>query len=342
MLLKAREELPDYGGLGASVMEIPHRGERFRELCADLVGRVRRLIGAGEEYHVLLLAGGARGQTAGIPLNLLGDRRCAAYLVTGHWSRLAQEEGSRFCETVVPLDTGPDHRTLPVADLSGLDPREVAYLHYTDNETIQGVEFQDVPETPVPLVADVTSNILSRPLDVSRFGLVYASAQKNLGPPGVTLVVVRADLARDPRPDTPLIWRYAEQARHESMMNTPPVFEIYMVGLMLEWFEGKGGIPAFEEAARKKAGMLYNAIDASQFYDNKVDPACRSRMNVPFTLADPGLDGEFLRLAGEADLFALKGHASVGGMRASIYNSMPVEGVRRLVEFLREFERTRA
>lgn len=342
VVLRAQAELPDYGGIGASVMEIPHRGPVFRELCAGIVARVRRLLGVGEEYHVLLLAGGARGQAAGIPLNLLGGRRQAAYLVTGHWSRLALDEGRRFCEALVPVDTSPSHRTVPEADLSGLDPGEVAYLHYADNETIQGVEFQSPPEAPVPLVADMTSNIFSRPVDGSRFGLVYASAQKNLGPPGVTLVVVREDLARAPRADTPLIWRYAEQARRGSMMNTPPMFEIYMLGLMLDWIGDRGGIPALERANREKAAMLYGAIDASGFYANGVDPAFRSRMNVPFTLADPRLDDEFVRLAEEADLFALRGHASVGGMRASIYNAMPAEGVRRLVDFMREFERARA
>jgi len=336
---QAQEELPDYRETGMSTMEIGHRTKRFLDIFERLDSAVRRILGAGDDYHVLFLTGGARGQSAAIPLNLLADKAKAAYLVTGHWSKLAHREGERFCETVVPLDNGPGHASIPAADLSGLDPSEIAYLHYTDNETIRGVEFPSPPESPVPLVADMTSNILSRATDVSRFGLIYASAQKNLGPPGVTLVVVRKDLCDRPKRETPIIWRYAEQSEHQSMLNTPPTFEFYMMDLVLDWFQRNGGVPAFEELARRKSGLIYGVIDSTGFYVNEVDPACRSRMNVAFELADPSLTGTFVAEAELAGLSALAGHASVGGIRASLYNPMPLEGAERLAEFMRDFEK---
>ena len=339
VLEKARDELMSYRGMGVSIMELPHRSKQFMALHEGLEARTRRLLGVSDDYHVLFLAGGARGQTAAIPLNLLGKRTKAAYLVSGHWSRLARDEGTRFCETVTPMDTGPDDLSLPPVDLSGLDPAEVAYLHYTDNETILGVEFPAPPESPVPLVCDMTSNILSRRTDYSRFGLVYASAQKNLGPTGVTLVAVRKDLAENPSERTPLIWRYADQAKRQSMVNTPTSFEFYMMDLQLEWFERNGGVDAFERLAARRADLVYGAIDATGFYVNRVDPAVRSRMNVAFSLADPGLEPTFLEKAEAEGLFALTGHASVGGIRASLYNPMRIEGAESLVAFMREFER---
>ena len=339
VLRQVQEEFMDFRGIGISVMELSHRGKVFKEVYEKLEAQARRILQAGNDYYVLFLAGGARGQTSAIPLNLLGERTKAAYLVTGHWSRLARSEGERFCEAVVPLDTSPGDLAIPAVDLSGLDPKEIAYLHYTDNETIRGVEFPSPPDSPVPLVSDMTSNILSRRFDLSRFGLVYASAQKNLGPPGVTLVLVRKDLAESPKRSTPLIWRYAEQAKRQSMLNTPHTLEFLMVSLQFDWFERSGGLEAFEKLAEQRAHMLYEAIDATEFYVNHVDPAVRSRMNVSFRLADERLEPDFVEEAEKAGLYALAGHASVGGIRASLYNPMRIEGVEQLVDFMKGFER---
>lgn len=339
VLERAREEMLDWRGSGMSVMEMSHRGSHFSQIAKQSETALRELLGIAEDYHCLFLQGGATGQFAAIPMNLLGDRRKMSYVVTGSWSKKALAEAKRYGEVQIAATSEADKfTTIPEPDTWQIDP-EAAYLHYTANETIGGVEFPFVPETDLPLVTDMSSNLLSRPVDVSRFGLIYAGAQKNMGPAGITVVIVRKDLVRDPLPGTPSIWDYRKQAEEGSMLNTPPTYNWYLLGLVLEWLREQGGVAAIERRNLEKAELLYRTIDASDFYHNPVDSRYRSRMNVPFTLADPGLDRVFLEEAQACGLVNLKGHRSVGGMRASIYNAMPIEGVRALVDFMQEFER---
>ncbi len=340
VLERARAEMLDYRGTGMSVMEMSHRGSTFMEIAARAEADLRELMGIGEDYAVLFLQGGATSQFAMVPLNLLGDKATADYINTGQWSKKAIAEGRRYCEVRVAASTeASGFTTCPGPEALDLNP-QAAYVHYTPNETIGGVEFPYVPETgEVPLVADMSSTILSRPVDVSRFGLIYAGAQKNIGPAGLTLVVVRRDLIREPRAGTPTMFAYRTHADAGSMYNTPPTYAWYLAGLVFQWLKAQGGLEAMAEINRRKAEKLYAAIDGSDFYHNPVDPACRSWMNVPFTLADPGLDATFLREAEAAGLKTLKGHRSVGGMRASLYNAMPEAGVDALVAFMADFER---
>lgn len=340
VLERAREELLDWGGTGMSVMEMSHRGKAFVSIAERAEADLRRLLGIPDGYHVLFLQGGATSQFAMVPMNLLRGRGRADYLDTGLWSKKAIKEARRFCEVnVVASSEAEGYTTIPPREGWRLDP-EAAYVHYTPNETIGGVEFHWIPDTgDVPLVADMSSTILSRPIDVGRFGLIYAGAQKNIGPAGLTVVIVRKDLVGETLPGTPTMFDYAAHAAAGSMLNTPPTFAWYLAGLVFRWILDEGGLEAMAERNRRKAEKLYAAIDASGFYRNPVDPACRSWMNVPFTLADPALDNTFLQEAEAAGLVALKGHRSVGGMRASIYNAMPEEGVDRLIEFMQDFER---
>ncbi len=339
VLERAREEMLDWRGSGMSVMEMSHRGSHFNEIARNSEAALRELLGIGEEYYCLFLQGGATGQFAAIPMNLLGERRKMDYVVTGSWSKKALAEARRYGEVRVVASSEQDKfTTIPDPSTWQIDP-DAAYLHYTANETIEGVEFPFVPKTDLPLVTDMSSNLLSRPLDVSQFGLIYAGAQKNMGPAGICIVIVRQDLVRDPLPVTPSIWDYRLQAKEGSMLNTPPTYNWYVLGLVLEWLREQGGVAAIEKRNIEKADLLYQAIDRSDFYHNPVDPRYRSRMNVPFTLADPSLDAVFLKEAEAQGLVNLKGHRSVGGMRASIYNAMPIEGVRALVDFMQEFER---
>ncbi len=339
VLVRAREEMLDWRGSGMSVMEMSHRGSHFGQIAQECEAALRELLGISEDYYCLFLQGGATGQFAAIPMNLLGSRRKMSYLVTGSWSKKALAEAKRYGEVQVAATSEQDKfTTIPDPATWQIDP-EAAYLHYTANETIEGVEFPFVPQTDLPLVTDMSSNLLSRPLDVSRFGLIYAGAQKNMGPAGICVVIVRKDLVRDPLPYTQSIWDYRLQAKEGSMLNTPPTYNWYLLGLVLEWLREQGGVAAIEKRNLEKAKLLYQAIDESDFYHNPVDPRYRSRMNVPFTLADPSLDAVFLKEAEAQGLVNLKGHRSVGGMRASIYNAMPVEGVKALVDFMQEFER---
>ncbi len=340
VLERARAELLDWHGTGMSVMEMSHRGEEFVSIARQAEADLRRLMGIPDDYHVLFLQGGATSQFAMVPMNLLRGRGRADYLDTGLWSRKAIKEARRYCEVNVAASSEAEgYTTIPPRESWRLDP-QAAYVHYTPNETIGGVEFHWIPDTgDVPLVADMSSTILSRPVDVSRFGLIYAGAQKNIGPAGLTVVIVRRDLVGETLPGTPTMFDYAAHAEAGSMLNTPPTFAWYLAGLVFQWLLEQGGLEAMAERNRRKAEKLYAAIDASDFYRNPVDPACRSWMNVPFTLADPSLDATFLQEAKAAGLVALKGHRSVGGMRASIYNAMPEEGVDRLVEFMQDFER---
>jgi phosphoserine aminotransferase len=330
VLVRARDELLDWRGSGMSVMEMSHRGKEFVSIAERAEADLRELVGISPDYHVLFLQGGATSQFAMVPVNLLRGRQKAI------------GEAKRYCSVNVAASSETSRfTTIPPRDTWALDPA-AAYVHYTPNETIGGVEFDWIPDSgDVPLVADMSSTILSRPVDVSRFGLIYAGAQKNIGPAGLTVVIVRKDLVGDTLPGTPSMFDYKLHADNGSMLNTPPTYSWYLAGLVFQWLKEQGGLKAMAVINERKAGMLYAAIDASGFYHCPVDVQCRSWMNVPFTLAEESLDGDFLVGAKAAGLLSLKGHRSVGGMRASIYNAMPEAGVAALVEFMKEFERTR-
>ncbi len=340
VLQQAREELLDWRGSGMSVMEMSHRGKEFVAIAAEAEADLRELLQVPDNYKVLFLQGGASAQFAAVPMNLLRGKTRADYVNTGQWSKKAISEAKKHCE--VNIAASGEHSnfmSIPPQSEWRLDP-DAAYVHYTPNETISGVEFHWVPEVgDVPLVADMSSTLLSRPIDVSKFGLIYAGAQKNIGPAGLTIVIVREDLIGGASKATPTILDYQLQAEADSMYNTPPTFAWYLAGLVFKWLKSKGGLAGMAEINRRKAEKLYNAIDSSDFYSNPVDPACRSWMNVPFLLADESLNATFLKEAKEAGLETLAGHRSVGGMRASIYNAMPEAGVDRLIEFMGDFAR---
>jgi phosphoserine aminotransferase len=339
VLRRAQSELLEWHGARASVMEISHRGKLFIELAAESERDLRALAGIPPHYKVLFLQGGATQHFAQIPMNIAAGR-AADYVVTGHWSEKAVREAAAVTR-VNCAATGAAGRFTAVPPRSEwkLDA-SAAYLHYTPNETIQGVEFPDIPDIgAVPLVADMSSSILSQPLDVSRFGLIYAGAQKNIGAAGLVVMIVREDLLERCPKTLPRIFNYAEHAAHDSMLNTPNTFGWYLAGLVFKWLLAEGGLETIGARNRAKAELLYGYIDASGFYRNPVEPAARSRMNVPFTLPREELSAPFLAEAESAGLLALKGHKAVGGMRASIYNAMPLEGVQALVDFMRDFAR---
>ncbi len=333
-------DLPDWQGSGGSILEASHRGRAFMAVASDAESALRDLLVVPEAYKVLFLQGGATGQFAAIPLNLSQRHSVVDYLNTGAWSAKAIAEARRYCEVRVAADESASNYTTVPAAQSIRFSHDAAYVHYTPNETIGGVEFPYIPATPgVPLVADMSSTLLSRPIDVSRFGLIYAGAQKNLGIAGLAVVIVREDLIGRARPETPGIWNYQAMAKEGSMANTPPTFAWYVAGLIFRWIQRQGGLSAIGERNRLKAERLYAAIDASDFYSNPVAKDCRSWMNVPFTLVEPELDATFLHEARVAGLTNLEGHRSVGGMRASIYNAMPLAGVEALIAFMKDFER---
>ncbi len=337
---RAQAEMPEWNHSGMSVMEMSHRGKEYMSIASKAEQDLRDVMNIPDHYKVLFLQGGASSQFAMVPLNLLGGKTSADYLNTGMWSKKAIAEAKRFCEVNIAADTSEGgFTTVPAQQELQLNP-DAAYVHYTPNETIGGVEFDYIPDTgDVPLVADMSSTILSRPIDVSRFGLIYAGAQKNIGPAGLTIVIVREDLLGQAGESTPAMFNYKTHADAGSMYNTPPTYSWYMAGLVFEWIKEQGGLEAVAEINRRKAEKLYAAIDASDFYANPVAANARSWMNVPFTLANPDLDGEFLAGAAERGLITLKGHRSVGGMRASIYNAMPEAGVDALIDWMQEFER---
>ena len=343
VLQRAQAELTDWHGAGASIMEMSHRGKEFVSVHAEAERDVRDLFGVPDSYKVLFLQGGATGQFAAAPMNLLRGKSKADYVLTGAWGKKAIGEARKYCEVNVAASSeSRKFSTIPPFEDWALSA-EAAYVHYTPNETIDGVEFHWVPETgDVPLVADFSSTILSRPIEVSRFGLIYAGAQKNIGPAGVTLVIVRDDLIGEVLPMTPSVFDYAQQAKADSMLNTPPTYSLYIAGLVFQWVKEQGGLSAMADRNERKAKKLYAAIDGSGFYRNPVDPSCRSWMNVPFVLADPELDREFLAGADQAGLTTLQGHRSVGGMRASIYNAMPEAGVDALINYMADFEKRKA
>jgi len=335
---RAQQEMLDWNGSGMSVMEMSHRGKEYMSIAAKAEADLREVMSIPDNYKVLFLQGGASSQFAAIPLNLLGDKDTADYLNTGMWSKKAIAEAKRYCNVNVAADTSGDGFTsVPTQAELKLDPN-AAYVHYTPNETIGGVEFDYIPETgDVPLIADMSSTILSRPIDVSKFAMIYAGAQKNIGPAGLTIVIIRDDLLGKASSVCPTMFNYTTHVENDSMYNTPATYAWYMAGLVFEWIKEQGGLQAMGEINKRKADKLYAAIDATDFYGSPVALNGRSWMNVPFTLADADLDAAFLKGASEKGLVTLKGHRSVGGMRASIYNAMPEAGVDALVAFMQEF-----
>ena len=339
VLEQARSELLDYRGRGLSVMEMSHRSAEFIDIAQRAEADLRELLAVPDDYRVLFLQGGATSQFAAVPLNLLGEKTTADYINTGSWAKKAIAEAKRFCDVNVAassqtsnFDRIPDRASWKLS-------AEAAYVHITGNETIGGVEYHEYPDTgDVPLVSDMSSTLLSRPLDVSRFGVIYAGAQKNIGPAGLTIVIVRDDLLGHARAGTPTMLDYAVHAEAGSMSNTPATYSWYMAGLVFDWLKKKGGLAAMAEENQRKAQRLYAVIDNSNFYDAPVVARDRSWMNVPFTLADANLDAAFLAGAEEARLLNLKGHRSVGGMRASIYNAVSPAAVEALVDYMHAFE----
>ncbi|MDN5870019.1 MAG: 3-phosphoserine/phosphohydroxythreonine transaminase [Nitrococcus sp.] len=340
VLRQAQESLLEWRDSGLSVMEMSHRGKEFSALANQAEEDLRELLGVPQSHRILFLQGGATGQFAAIPMNLLRARARADYVNTGNWSKKAIAEATKYCTvSVVATGGNDDPMSIPAQSDWRLDP-DAAYLHYTPNETISGVEFHWVPRVgEVPLVADMSSTLLSRPIDVARFGLIYAGAQKNIGPAGLTVVIVREELIGKAAAATPAVWDYGRQSEADSMLNTPPTYAWYIAGLVFQWLKDQGGLEAIARVNKRKADNLYAAIDGSEFYRNPVHPTCRSWMNVPFVLAEPTLDERFLADAKAAGLLGLKGHRSVGGMRASLYNAMPEAGVDTLIAFMSDFEK---
>lgn len=340
VLQQARDEMLDWNGCGMSVMEMSHRGKEFTSIAEEAEADLRELLAIPDNYKVMFLQGGASSQFAAIPMNMLRGKQAADYISTGSWSKKAVSEAKRYCQVNIAASTeASSFTTTPAQEELKLNP-DAAYVHYTPNETIQGVEFPYIPETGgVPLIADMSSTILSRPVDVSKFGMIYAGAQKNIGPAGLTVVILREDLLGDAIPVTPTMFDYATMAEGGSMYNTPPTYAWYIAGLVFKWLKKNGGLSAMAEANQRKAAKLYAQIDGSEFYSNPVIPNSRSWMNVPFVLANAELDAAFLSQAKDAGLVTLKGHRSVGGMRASIYNAMPEQGVQALIDFMVDFEK---
>jgi phosphoserine aminotransferase len=343
VLTQAQAEMTDWKSSGMSVMEVSHRSKAFIAVAQEAEADLRELLNIPANYKVLFLQGGATGMFSAIPMNLATADATVDYVNTGAWSKKAIGEAKRFCKVNVAADeAASNYSTVPAQAQLKLTPN-AAYFHYTPNETIGGVEFDYVPQVGnVPLVADFSSTILSRPIDVSKYGLIYAGAQKNIGPAGIVVVIVRDDLLGKARPGTPMIWDFKAMADEGSMLNTPPTFGWYFAGLVFKWLKKQGGLPAMAERNRAKAARLYDFIEASGFYRSPVAKNARSWMNVPFTLAKPELDKAFCDEAKKFGLVNLEGHRSVGGMRASIYNAMPPEGIDALIKFMKEFQATNA
>ncbi len=356
VLRQAAEEMLDWRGSGMSVMEMSHRGREFVQICDEAEADLRALLGVGDDYAVLFMQGGATAENAIVPLNLIATRPAgkADYVVSGSWSRKSHKEAARYGDAQVVASAAepaviegreqPAYTYMP--DPASWQVRsDASYVHVCSNETIDGIEFIDWPDMgalghgEVSLVVDASSHFLSRPMDVARTGLVYAGAQKNAGPAGVTMVTVRRDLLGHALPACPTAFDYANVAKESSRFNTPPTYAIYMAGLVFKWVLAQGGLQGMEAANRTKADLLYGYLDSSDFYANRIHPSVRSRMNVPFVLKDESLNDAFLKGAAQERLLGLKGHKSVGGMRASIYNAMPLQGVQALVDYLKAFEK---
>ena len=339
VLRTAKDELLNWGESGASIMEMSHRSDDFQKIANDAEQDLRDLMHIPDNYKVLFLQGGASSQFAVVPMNLLRGKKTADYVRTGIWSHKAVEQAKQYCDVNVAADTmDKGYNFIPKFSTWNLNPN-AAYLHYAPNETVGGVEFNWIPDSgDVPLVADMSSNILSRPIDVSRFGLIYAGAQKNIGPSGLTVVIVRDDLIGNALPTTPIPLNYAIQAQDASLYNTPPTFAWYLTGLVFKWLKEQGGPEAMQAINERKAKKIYQVIDATKFFINNVDPECRSRMNIPFHLPDKNLDPVFISEAAEHGLLNLNGFRAVGGMRVSIYNAVPEAAVDALIVFMKDFE----
>jgi phosphoserine aminotransferase len=337
VLSRAGDEMLDWRGSGMGVMEMSHRGKEFISIYEETERDLRELMGVPANYKILLLQGGATLQFAQIPMNLLRGKTKADYINTGEWSKKAIKEAKAYCD--VHIAASSEDKNFTYAPKSWDVRKDAAYVHYCSNETIGGVEYHQIPKAEVPLVADASSHFLSRPVDVSKFGLIYAGAQKNAGPAGLTFVIVRDDLIGQVAKGTPSVMDYKLQAEADSMLNTPASYSIYVAGLVFKWLKQLGGLPEIERRNIAKAKLLYDYLDSSQFFRNPVPKEDRSRMNVPFTLADANLDAPFLKGAEGQGMVQLKGHRSVGGMRASIYNAMPIEGVQALVSYMKDFEK---
>jgi phosphoserine aminotransferase len=341
VLEQLRDEMLDWHGQGMSVMEMSHRGKAYVAIAQQAEADLRELMAIPANYKVLFLQGGATAQFAAIPLNLTTPESVIDIVNTGAWSKKAIAEAKKYCRVNVVADAAAGNYTHVPAQHEWQRSANAAYLHYTPNETIGGVEFPFIPEVDVPLVADFSSTILSRPLDVSRFGVIYAGAQKNIGPAGLVVVIVRDDLLGRARADVPTVFDWKGMAADGSMYNTPATYSWYVAGLVFQWLKRQGGLEAVGRLNQAKARKLYDAIDGSGFYRNPVALDSRSWMNIPFTLPSAELDKPFIEGAKQAGLVALEGHRSVGGMRASLYNAMPMAGVDALVQYMREFQRTR-
>ena len=339
VLERAQAEMLDWQGSGMSVMEMSHRGKEFTSILAKTEADLRNLLNIPQNYKVLFLQGGAIAENAVIPMNLLNGGE-ADYVVTGAWSKRSVEDASAYGRINVVASSEADHFTY-VPDYAGWKlNKNAAYLHICTNETINGVEFDGLPDAgDVPIVADMSSHILSRPVDVSRYGVIYGGAQKNIGPAGLCIVIVREDLLGHAMPITPAVFNWKTQSENQSMINTPPTYSIYIAGLVFEWLLEQGGVEAIERVNIKKAQLLYDYIDSTDFYTNNIAINNRSRMNIPFFLRDESLNEAFLKGAEKNGLLQLKGHRMVGGMRASIYNAMPLEGVQALIAYMKEFEK---
>ena len=341
VLRRAANEMQDWHGSGMSVMEMSHRGKEFISIFDKTEADFRQLLNIPSDYSVLFLQGGALAMNALIPMNLLGDKTTADYVNTGEWSKKSIQEAKKYCKVNIAASSEDQGFTYVPAHADWKLNRNAAYVHICTNETIGGVEYQWVPDkSDVPLVADMSSHILSREMDVSRYDVIYGGAQKNIGPAGLTFCIVRKDLLGRALDITPTVFNWKEQTEHNSMVNTPPTYSIYIAGLVFEWLIEQGGLVQIEKMNIAKANLLYEYFDSTQFYHSPVHKADRSRMNVPFWLQDEALNEKFLSGAQQHGLLQLKGHRSVGGMRASIYNAMPIEGVRTLVDYLKEFERS--
>lgn len=336
---RAQQEFIDWNGLGTSVMEISHRSKEFIKVAQEAEQDLRDLLHIPSNYKVLFCQGGARAQFAAVPLNLLGSSNKATYIDAGYWAESAIDEAGKYCQVdtfVAKTEVDGKAAVMPASDWQIAS--DAAYVHFCPNETIDGIEISDLPETDKPIVADMSSNILSREIDVAKYGVIYAGAQKNIGPAGLCIAIVRDDLLDLAHELLPSFISYKVLADKESMFNTPPTFAWYLSGLVFKWLKQQGGVAEMERINIEKAALLYNQIDGSDFYINNVHPLNRSRMNVPFQLVKPELDGLFLEQAEQRGLVSLKGHRAVGGMRASIYNAVPLEGVQALVDFMQEFE----
>jgi len=339
VLRQAADEMLDWHGSGMGVMEMSHRGKEFIAIHAEAESLLRELLAIPANYKVLFMQGGAIGENAIVPMNMLRGKASADYVNTGEWSKKSIAEAKKYAKVNVAASGEAGRFTsIPPRETWQLD-REAAYVHICANETIGGVEYHFTPDTgAVPLVADMSSNILSRPVEVAKYGLIYGGAQKNIGPAGLTIVIVRDDLIGQAHPLTPSAFDYKQQADNDSMLNTPPSYAVYVAGLVFRWIKARGGLAAMAELNRAKAKVLYDYLDGSAFYSNPVARADRSLMNVPFRIKDEAFDDAFLKGAQARGMVQLKGHRSVGGMRASIYNAMPIESVQALVDYMKEFE----